>query len=107
MSVWGGGGGGMCVCVCVYECYWISSLDTASNLATFTRKKGADFVLTLIYFWTKSVENWQIYEPKNTKIGGVLRAVFTIAMGSARGTVRANNCCYGPRARTVQWPHFG
>ena len=36
------------LCVCV--CYWISSLDTASNLAKFTRKKDADFALTLIYF---------------------------------------------------------
>ena len=44
-------------CVCVFVCYWISSLDTASNLAKFTRNKDADFVLTLIYFLTKSVEN--------------------------------------------------
>ena len=47
----------MSVCVYVCVCYWISSLDTASNLAKFTRKKDANFLLTLIYFRKKSVEN--------------------------------------------------
>ena len=80
----------MCVC------YWISSLDTASILAKFTRKEGADFILTLIYFWTKSVQNWPNYGQKTQILCGFF-APFSLLLWAARA-YNANARDHGERS---------